>query len=524
MKRYIQSVLLLMVLTIALSGCKKNFQELYENPNKPIVVPPSLLLNNIMNSMLDAPGGQLDRTNQYQLQNNSYFGNNQYNFGPGTDYYAMLTNVSNMEKLAFAAVSDDLNPYHALGKFFRAYYFSKMSLQMGDIPMSQALQGNLLLQPVYDPQKTVFLNCLTLLDQANADLTALIAKKNTSLSGDMYFNNDLQAWQRVVNTFRLRLLIHLSKKADDTDLKIAQQFAQIAADPVKYPLMLSSTNDLKYTWLDPTNRYPLNKETLADGVLNNIADTYVGLLTANKDPRVFVTAEPAPGIVSAGGSPVDFASFQGGNIGADIGVLASQNGGGKLSSVNRHRYFFGYTAENTAIISYTEMCFNFAEAINRGWITSGPLGGAEAYYNAGIKASMAFYSVPLNGPMTVYSLPLGVPLSGPYVTNTVNINYDNYYAQPTVKYAGDNAAGLRQILEQKYVAFFLNSGLEPYYNWRRTGFPTFKTGVGTGNNGKIALRYKYFNAEQSANTTNYNAAIAQYNNVDDVNGVMWILK
>jgi hypothetical protein len=35
-----------------------------------------------------------------------------------------------------------------------------MSLQMGDIPMTQALQGDKLLAPAYDPQKTVFLNSL----------------------------------------------------------------------------------------------------------------------------------------------------------------------------------------------------------------------------------------------------------------------------------------------------------------------------------------------------------------------------
>jgi hypothetical protein len=42
----------------------------------------------------------LDRTNQYQLQNNSYFGNNQYNFGPGSNYYPTLTDVINMENAA----------------------------------------------------------------------------------------------------------------------------------------------------------------------------------------------------------------------------------------------------------------------------------------------------------------------------------------------------------------------------------------------------------------------------------------
>ena len=524
MKLYFQKALLLVATLTIISGCKKDFQDRYENPNKPTSVPASLLFNNILNSMLEAPGGQLDRTNQYQLQNNSYFGNNQYNFGSGSNLYPTLTDVVNMEKAAAGSGVTDLNPYRALGKFFRAYFFTKMSLQMGDIPMSQALQGANLLAPVYDPQKTIFLNSLSLLEDANADLTALIAKSNVSLTGDIYFSNKLQAWQKVVNTYRLRLLIHLSKKTGDTDLKVAQQFAQIIGNPTKYPILQSNNDDLKYTWLNPTNRYPLNKETFANGALNNSADTYVGLLTANKDPRVFVTTDPAPGLVTAGGSPTDFASFQGGNIGLDMGVLASQNGGGKISYINRYRYYSGYTGETTAIVGYTEMCFNIAEAINRGWITSGPQGDAEAYYNAGIKSSMAFYSIPQKGAMTVYSLPLGVPVSGPYVSNTVNVDYDAYYAQPSVKYAGNNETGIRQINEQKYAAFFLNSGLEPYFNWRRTGYPVFKTGVGTGNNGKIALRYKYFAADQSANTANYNAAIAQYNNVDDINGVMWILK
>jgi len=523
MKTHIQKALLLMVMAAILSSCKKSFQDLYENPNKPTSVQASLLLNGILNNMLEAPGGQLDRTNQYQLQNNSYFGNNQYNFGPGSNLYPVLTDVTNMEKEGSATTAGTVTPYTALGKFFRAYFFTKMSLQMGDIPMSQALQGAAQLSPVYDSQKTVFLNSLNLLEQANADITTLL-KGTSTFTGDIYFNNSLQAWQKVVNTYRLRLLIHLSKKTSDPDLKVAQQFAQIIADPVKYPIMRSTTDDLKYTWLNPTNRYPLNKETFANGALNNSADTYVSLLTADKDPRVFITTDPAPGLVSSGLSPTDFAAFQGGDIGLDMGVLASQNGGGKLSYINRYRYYSGYTGETTALVGYTEMCFNIAEAINRGWVNAGPLGDAEAYYNAGIKSSMAFYGVPDKGTMTVYSLPLGVPVSGPYVSNTINVDYSAYYAQPAVKYAGNNETGIRQINEQKYIAFYLNSGLEPYFNWRRTGYPVFKTGVGTGNNGKIALRYKYPAAEQSANTANYNAAIAQYGNVDDVNGVMWLLK
>lgn len=199
---------------ISMSSCKKSFDDLYVNNNKPTSVQASLLFNGLLAGLVDAPGGQLDRISQYQLQNNSYFGNNQYNFGSGDNLYLNLTNVVNMEKQALAAGAAAKNPYSALGKFFRAYFFAKMSLEMGDIPMTDALNGAANLQPKYDDQKTVFSNCLNLLDSANTDLAALIAANDKTLSGDMYFSNNLKQWQKVVNTYALRLLIHLSRKAN----------------------------------------------------------------------------------------------------------------------------------------------------------------------------------------------------------------------------------------------------------------------------------------------------------------------
>ena len=88
---------------IGMSSCKKSFDDLYVNNNKPTTVQASLLFNGLLAGLVDAPGGQLDRISQYQLQNNSYFGNNQYNFGSGDNLYLNLTNVVNMEKQALAA-------------------------------------------------------------------------------------------------------------------------------------------------------------------------------------------------------------------------------------------------------------------------------------------------------------------------------------------------------------------------------------------------------------------------------------
>lgn len=520
-----KQLLAIAALAGTLVSCNKTFENMYPNPNKPTGVPASLLLNGILNNMLDAPGGQSDRTNQFQAMNNSYFGTNTYVFGSGDNMYATLNNVVQMETQAISGGGGSLNPYAALGKFFRAYFFAKMSLEMGDIPMSQALNGQTTLTPKYDAQKDIFKQAFVWLDSANSELGQLIQQNNLTLTGDFYFNNSLAEWQKVVNAYRLRLLIHLSKKAtSDADLNIPGQFATILNNPAQYPLLSSIADDLKYTWLYPTNQYPLNKGLFSNAVLSNSTSTYVGLLTTMQDPRLFVTTDPAPSLVTGGKQPNDFAAFQGADVGADMGVLASENGGGSLSYINRWRYYSGYTGEPTTIVGYVEMCYNIAEAINRGWVSAGAKGDAESYYTAGIQASWSYYSVPLSGSMTAYSLPLGVPVTGPYVSTTVNTSYADFYAQASVKYAGNNADGLAQILKQKYIAFYENGGLEAYFNWRRTGVPTFSTGVGTGNNSKIALRYKYLAGEQSANTANYNAAIAAYNNVDDINGIMWLLQ
>jgi hypothetical protein len=110
----------------------------------------------------------------------------------------------------------------------------------------------------------------------------------------------------------------------------------------------------------------------------------------------------------------------------------------------------------------------------------------------------------------------------------VKFNWADFYAQPAVKYAGNNATGLQQILNQKYVGFFMNSGMEAFYNWRRTGFPaTFaKGGPGTGNSGTIPRRWLYPNSERIYNSANYSTAVqAQFGKAtESVNDDLWILK
>jgi len=106
-----------------------------------------------------------------------------------------------------------------------------------------------------------------------------------------------------------------------------------------------------------------------------------------------------------------------------------------------------------------------------------------------------------------------------------SFDFNTYYAQPAVSLSTTAADAIKQIVLQKYIADFQNSGYESYYNWRRTGVPAFEGGSGVGNNGIIPLRWAYPALEQQYNTENFNNALkAQGFSQNDLNQVMWLIK
>ena len=492
MKKYILSILI----TSILASCS-DFQKLEQNPNLPTSVPSSIILRDALNKMNDGAWNTFMRNNQFYCSNYNYYDNNEYSWGAANLKFTTLKNVVQMETEAKNAGAKDLNPYSALGKFLRAYYFTSMSLQVGDLPVKEALQGLTVDKPKYDTQKDVFVQVLKWLEESNNDLTQLITTGDKTLDGDIYYNNDLRKWQKAVNTFRLRVLIHLSKKADDTDLKVKTDFANVLGNPTKYPLMTDLSESLQYVW-GTNNKYPRNPDNFGNNATReNMAKTYVDLLKTYKDPRLFVVAEPAEAQLSKGLKATDFEAYVGASSGEDLADMSSKAGLGQYSFQNRKRYYSSYTGENTFVVSYPEMCFNIAEAINQGWTT----GNAQDWYERGVKSSMSFYGL---------------------------TDATTYLAQAMVKYAGNNATGLTQILNQKYIAFFQNSGYEAYYNWRRTGIPTFLVGPGTANGTKIPLRYLYPLSEQSTNLTNLTEALTRQFAVtpalENINSAIWIIK
>jgi|GEM_PF-40268 len=301
MKLNILKITTIIAIVFFMNSCK-NYDELVKNPNLPSSVLPSFLLTDVLNTM----GGDLAWTsaqefNQFYISTYTYYGTNNYDqstflkSGTSFSYYLTLQNVVQMEIAAKNTGGGDVNPYAALGKFFRAYYFNLMSQKFGDIPVADALQGAVNPAPKYDSQKDLYIQMLQWLDDSNTMFNQLIAKKDATLSGDIYLGNSLEAWQKVVNSFTLRILISLSNQADDADLNIKQKFAAIVGNPAQYPLMTSIDDNLQFYYNASYNPYPKTpgnyKQTYSR---ENISATILNLTTSLKDPRTYIVGTPAP--------------------------------------------------------------------------------------------------------------------------------------------------------------------------------------------------------------------------------------
>jgi hypothetical protein len=509
--------ILLAFLAIGLLNACEDFAELEKNTNKPNAVSPGLVLNGVLNDLYERPWSVEHRQNQYWCCNYNYYGTNEY-WASASLNFLSLKNVIKMEEEAKRAGGGEVNPYAALGKFFRAYFYVRMTQRVGDLPLSEALLGLEASAPAYESQKQIYISVLNWLDEANTNLEQLIAVNDRTLQGDIYFNNDLLKWRKAINALRLRVLISLSKKEGDAELNVKSKFAAMVNDPAKYPLMTGLSDNLEYKYNGTTNLYPTNPGNRGfDKNRYNMAGTYIGLLTSLNDPRVFVVANPAEKKLNQGVLPTSFAAYVGASSGESLDDMSSKAGVGEYSFANQKRYYSTFTGYEPAVqIGYAEQCFNIAEGINRGWAT----GNAATHYENGVRASMQFYGITDGFVIQI------TEQDNDEVIGSVTANVTTYLSQGSVAYAGNNATGLRQILEQKYLAFFQQSGQEAYFNFRRTGIPTFLTGPGTGNNGAIPKRWLYPQAETVNNKQNYQQAVTtQFGATgDNLNAELWINK
>ncbi|MBS7567085.1 SusD/RagB family nutrient-binding outer membrane lipoprotein [Mucilaginibacter sp. Bleaf8] len=479
-------LILLAGMAITQTSCKK-FSEFQTDPNKSTSSTPDLLLNTIEQSAFQSTNLNVALASRQMVYTDAVSLQQYYGWTRGSyDNYNNLRQVLKMEQ---AASSMGKPEYLPLAKFFRAWYFLQLTQMFGDIPYNQALKGDESISvPAYDKQEDIYLSILNDLKAANDQITG----STPAIQNDIVYNGNMQQWKRAINSLSLRVLLSLSLKENDARYEIKKRFADIVNNPNQYPVFTSNTDNAQLKFYDlQSNRYPyFNNNDIQTA--NYMEETFVDLLKSLKDARLFSFADKAPKFASL--PATDFNAYGGARGSAPVNENNARTVAGEVSKINP-RFYNNPVNEPSIALGYPELQFILAEGAARGWIN----GNAGDYYKKGIQASMLFYSIDQS-------------------------SIDTYLAQNAVQLSAGDA--IQKIITQKYIASFMNSGWQPFFEQRRTGFPAFDvSGAGVLNNKRIPKRWMYPESELRLNKQNVTSAIArQYPEGDNINGTMWLLK
>lgn len=517
-KIFLKYMLMLLPAVILTNGCKK-FEEINTNPNETTQVNSAMLASNLILSITRSDISTTKGFMQpFLLGKYLTWGEGQegfqYNRLGRTDFnrITLLRNIPSMEGYA---TSDALRKsYQALGHFVRAWQFFNTTMQVGDIPYSDAVKGeSSVLKPKYDTQKAVFLGILSELDLADQ-----LFSEGANFEGDPIYAGKTDNWRRLTNSFELHVLMNLYKKTADPDLKVVERFKNIV---VTRPLMRDYKDNFALAYNNTAGQnYPWSDVPAGSGnsfVKSNytmLTNTLLAPMKVTNDRRLFYYAKPSPVKITAGVSQSDYDAYPGVEPSDAFSALQTRRVGKDYADLN-NRYVQLVNAEPVSVFSYWDQQFILAEAAVRGWITGSP---AQTYYAAGIVNSMNF--VAANTP----------DLADYHHNMKMDAIYINAFpATATVVLAGTAEQQIAQIITQKYLANFLQGG--KYFAWfenRRTGYPVFTLNNTTNLNtpsSKLPLRWLYPSNELSYNSANMDAAVqSQYGGSDDTNQIMWILK
>ncbi len=457
-------------------GACTNFLDVNQTPNNPLVVPPSVLLPAAQAASAFANANELNRFSSVIVQqlagasngpatfdvyqtNGGDFGN-QWRF---EIYDAALVNYQQIIRLADVSNS---KAYTGIAKIMKAYTFALATDVWGDIPYSQALQGEANLQPRLDKQEDIYKGNTTLGIQSLFDLVREGVKDLDAVSStkpttdDLIYGGDVAKWKRAGNTLLLKLAMQISVK----EPKLA---ASVINEVLTGNLYINNNSlDLNqpfgaavgsqspvYTW----TYVSLFKDDLI------MSTRYLNLLKSLNDPRL----------------PIFFTKPAADYVTIDNGFRGTL----PLPTSTWSRYNTYVTGANglgpVRMITNFQRAFILAEAALR----LGTPGDPQVLYTEGITASMTLAGLT---PAQITA----------YLT-----------ANPTVAtLAGTTEQKIAQVITQKYIAFTGNN-LEIWNDLRRTGYPTLQPAQNAaGIDGTRPVRAVYINEELQRNSNFPNPA------------------
>lgn len=459
--KYFRNFIIALAGIVSVTSCKK-FLDINKDPDRiPASNPPlaQLLTSAQMNLAFEGGSdlfrystlivqqmsGQASQPNQtYEYDRYNITGSDENNVWSSI----FATTLSDLELIIKNATASGSPYYAGVAKILKAYEYSLVVDTWGDVPYTEAQQLDQNTAPHYDDDATIYPKLIQLLTDAIADLnqtTSTLSPGNNSL---MYTNSNFATakpqWIKLANTLKLRLLLHYSKK--DPAYSKTQMDALLNSSAT---FMASSSDNFQMIFNDAANqRNPITQFEVSRPNYLFANATMVDLMNSKDDPRRPFYFTPYPFNSSPatykGVTPGDPATINYSRVHTYLRGTATGNptmqttpapGGGILAS--------GYTYSGTAplrMVTYPEFCFIRAEAGLMGVANS----DAQTWFTNGITASMKQAGVS-------------------------DANIATYLAAHGTL-AGTNADKLQQIIEEKYVALF-GVSVEPWNDWRRTGFP-----------------------------------------------------
>ncbi|MDD2798833.1 MAG: SusD/RagB family nutrient-binding outer membrane lipoprotein [Bacteroidales bacterium] len=498
-----------MMFFMLLTSCN-SFEDINTNPDASSVVSPSMLCTNIVLNIARYSG----RDAKAFISDNAlpkYVGyavegqlGTQYN-QLGSSGFGGITNLPNINKMiesAKGSITED--SYKGVGKFARAYIFYNMTMEMGDIPYSEAnlgMAGNY--KPKYDSQEAVFLGILNELKEADQ----FFANGVKFMGDPTPYNGDPAKWRRATNALALKVLMSLSKKTGAATLEVQKRFSDIVA--ANYLLENNATSYFGLVY-STQNKHPLSGTS--DMFTRNtiVSSLMLDSLKAYNDRRLYYFAEPSAAKISGGLNQTNFDAYVGVDVSMDFSAMNADHAAKKYSLINK-RYLAEAACEPRMLLTFAEQQLILAEARVKGWITSG---SAKTYYEEGVKSALSA---------------IMATKSSYAHTKAIDQTYINGYFTGNAAFKTNVDEQLKQIWMQRYFLNFMQDSESAFFEFRRTGFPNFPinpaTSMNQNNKNAIPMRWLYPGTETDYNRENLIVALNnQYEGYDEINKIMWLLK
>lgn len=470
-------------------GCTKDFENINTNPNSPITVTPDLILpqvqRDMMNRLLSDSWGIGNIVIQHTAKN-QFVNEDRYLWGEKNGLWdATYDNLRDLNIILQIAEANGQNNVKAVGLIMRAWMISLVTDAYGDVPFSEAIKGKTdgIYYPKYDTQESIYNTMLSDLKSASD----LIGTSGESIGGDKIYGGNPDKWKKLANSLRVRYLMRISCKRD-----VSADLSEIFNNPAQYPTFTSNADNAVYTYAASNpDQYPNFSERIGSFNEFRASKTLVDTLQNYNDPRVNIFFRPTPSTFGT-----DSSFIRGIPNGLDDVTAQTIYGGQQFHSQIGELFYekavssSGLTIAKGVIMTYSELQFLFAEAAQKNLISSN---AGDLYQNA-VNSSFAFYG--LTPPV-------------------------DYFNNPEVAFTGSQSDLLRKIGVQKWISLYF-TGLEAWFDWRRTGYPALLPSVDNQNGDKIPVRYIYPFIEQSINGVNRTEAVTRMGG-DDINTRMWIL-